>query len=403
MAPLGSSTIRRLRNRILLSEDERREQARNDIPPLPPAPKPAVIAAALPTATARSALFRKLPAELRERVLIEAFGDELVHMHLCLDRPLLRKYRPGGSQAAKVARDKRHAGIPPRYAWDEEAPAYWQWRSSSCHSYCFNHSAWRDNPPRWQDNFMGEDDCVTSGHCSCYSEGDTPRKCFLGITGWLLSCRQAYLEGRDVLYRTNTIRLFGTFMFSQLPVLLPSTILENLTSVSLFWDLGWKQNRRVVRRIGDHPEYFTGWTDFQDLLARLPKTLPRVKNLHLSISAMFFPNVQGQAYGSRSEAVYNLAELLFQHVLAQVMRMPKLADLRLALPKSLYMPWLQERLDVTVEYDEAIWAELPAKWIWQGVDVDKYQDIKERSAIKGFWVFDGVSDLPPHLIPCFGT
>ena len=41
----------------------------------PTSPAPATVAAPVPSATSQSALFERLPAEIRQRILIEAFGD----------------------------------------------------------------------------------------------------------------------------------------------------------------------------------------------------------------------------------------------------------------------------------------------------------------------------------------
>ncbi|OAQ98364.1 hypothetical protein LLEC1_01173 [Akanthomyces lecanii] len=360
MAPLSDS-LRRLRNKVLLSDHDRRQQAIHTVPPLPPSPPAsATVATPIPSATAQSALFQRLPAEIRQRILVEASGDQLVHMHLSLERPLLRRYRSGG-----VSGSPGHAGHPGRYKFDDKA------RPESCIS--------------------GE---------SCGHPG-APETCFLGAAGWLRTCRQAYREGYNVLYRTNTVRLYGTFMFAHLPELLPRPSLESLTLVSLYWDMGWLRAYPRRLRLGDHPEQYSFMEGLEQLLHRLPSTLPNVKCLHLSLQGVFGDGEQWRAYGSRSAVVHQQAEALFRTVLVHVLQLQRLTDFRLALPRSMFMPWLQEVLDITLEFEEAIWAKLPAEWLRRDIPTDLFSSNKRKADLDTFWVLLGISDLPPLTIRCF--
>ncbi len=66
------------------------------------------------------------------------------------------------------------------------------------------------------------------------------------MIGWLLACRQAYAEGIDVLYSTNTFFLESTTLFDALfcpashraaqQLLLPHH-LASITSLELRWEL----------------------------------------------------------------------------------------------------------------------------------------------------------------------
>ncbi|OAA74888.1 hypothetical protein LEL_06876 [Akanthomyces lecanii RCEF 1005] len=393
MAPPLSDSLRRLRNRVLLSEDDRRQQAIHTVPPLPPSPAPATVAAPVPSATSQSALFERLPAEIRQRILIEAFGDQLVHMHLSLERPLLRKYRSHSKSS-----NPGHAGLPGRYKFDDAARPFWRWRSSRCHAHCFHHQSWKCKAPQSSDQFLDRESCISGESCGHLG---APETCFLGATGWLRTCRQAYREGYDVLHRTNTVRLYGTFMFAHLPELLPGLSLESLTLVSLYWDMGWLRAYPRRLRLGDHPEEYNFMEGLEQLIQRLPSTLPNVKCLHLSLQGVFGDGEQWRAYGSRSAVVYRQAEALFRTVLVHVLELPKLTDFRLALPRSMFMPWLQEVLDITLEFEEAIWAKLPAKWLKRDISADLISSSKKKAEVDTFWVLLGISDLPPLTIRCF--
>lgn len=395
MAPLGDS-LRRLRNRVLLSDDARRQQAIHTVPPLPPSPASAMIAAPVSSATARSALFQHLPAEIRQRILVEAFGDQLVHMHLSLERPLLRKYRNGSS--SRSSSSTGHARHPRRYTFDDAARPFWCWRSSRCHAHCFHHESWHSKAPQRSDQFFDRECCVAGESCG---HPGAPETCFVGAAGWLRTCRQAYREGYHVLYQTNTVRLHGTFMFAHLPALLPRRSLESLTRVSLYWDMGWLRAYPRRLRLGDHPEEYSFREGLEQLLPRLVSTLPNVQCLHLSLQGVFGDGEQWSAYGARCAVVHQQAEALLHTVLAHVLQLPELTDFRLALPRSLFMPWIQEVLDVTLEFEEAIWAELPAEWLRRDVPADLVSSDERKAAVDAFWVLLGMSDLPPLTIRCF--
>ncbi|KAJ3490469.1 hypothetical protein NLG97_g5768 [Lecanicillium saksenae] len=393
MAPFGGS-LRWLRSKMM-NEDERRREAIHTVPPLPPCPPSAVVSDPLPSATSRSAFFQRLPAEVRQRVLEAAFGDQTVHIHLALEWPLLRKhrhknnvtrnqetYRDNGHDTALLG----HGWHPGRYAWDPAAQPCWVWRSSSCHSGCFPHESWQCREPEWSGWSIDSDYCVSGEGCGLK---EAPASCGVGAFGWLLACRRAYHEGLPVLYETNTLRVRGTYMFAHLPELLPPRILESLTTVSLCWDLGW---------LSDHPRRLA-------LLARLPATFGGVRRLHLSLQGFLWPEDQGGAYGRRSRPVYERAEQLQCMILAHALRMPGLVDLRVALPRSLFLPWVQEVMDVTAEFVEPAWAEMPAVFVRRDAPPDMLsQGDEDKATMDSFLVLSGVSDLPV-LTPmgCFGT
>lgn len=43
------------------------------------------------------------------------------------------------------------------------------------------------------------------------------------------------------------------------------------------------------------------------------------------------------------------------------------------------MPWLQEVLDITLKFEEAIWAKLPAKWLKRAIPADLISSSKKKS------------------------
>jgi hypothetical protein len=59
----------------------------------------------------------------------------------------------------------------------------------------------------------------------------------VGAMGWLLTCRQAYVEGIDVLYGTNTMHINGAAIVNQLPKFLVPARLATIRAVELVWSL----------------------------------------------------------------------------------------------------------------------------------------------------------------------
>ncbi|CAG9954563.1 unnamed protein product [Clonostachys rosea f. rosea IK726] len=131
-------------------------------------------------------LFTRIPPEIRRRILIQAFGERTLHLDLAFIR--------GGGSSAK-----------------------WRWYSCICHSDQPGlHHAGRLARGRTPCGYHGspyERDqrnplaCPRSDPTLSAHAGPCPDNCRVGASGWLLTCRQANLEGLEVLYGTNTIHI----------------------------------------------------------------------------------------------------------------------------------------------------------------------------------------------------
>lgn len=112
------------------------------------------------------AFFAKLPPELRQQIYIAAFGGRTIHIDLRFDHP----ETPGPA----------HARLDPERQRDRTVLPAWIWWSSVCHR----------NPV-----FEACEDQCRGGslpHTACFLyPGNMPEKCFIGVMGWLLTCRQA--------------------------------------------------------------------------------------------------------------------------------------------------------------------------------------------------------------------
>ncbi|CAH0021164.1 unnamed protein product [Clonostachys rhizophaga] len=199
-------------------------------------------------ATAQSSFFQKLPFKIRRRVLVEAFGGHTIHMDLSFDhpeRPLDKAYFDGSiKHLSNHGNYNRETGLEgqqetQRYKVDSSLPKRWIWRSSDCHrnrpwdSRSDEHNKYKDRAVN-----ASEDRCRfggVEGHFCQLWPGERPHKCFVGAMGWLLSCRQAYCEGVDVLYGTNTIHTASKQMLLHLDKLLLPQSLSKIRSVELVW------------------------------------------------------------------------------------------------------------------------------------------------------------------------
>lgn len=134
---------------------------------LTPSPSDETLIQVASDATAKSPFFQWVPLELRRMIYIAAFGKRTVHMDLKFDHPEL----PGPAHA-RLNPDRMN----PR---DRTAAAEWRWWSSVCHRHPMVEG--------WMDQ------CRTGmSFTACFLyPGEIPDKCFLGVMGWLLTCRQA--------------------------------------------------------------------------------------------------------------------------------------------------------------------------------------------------------------------
>jgi hypothetical protein len=117
-----------------------------------------------PKALFQESAWFKLPPYIRRDILRLAFGDRRVHMGLSYQS----RYEPDQNTEASDAEDSKS----------------WQWFGSICHRPVLG------NQPPAPMTCGGNDYGPWSDSCK---SGD-PFQGFIGITGWLLSCRQKYVQ-----------------------------------------------------------------------------------------------------------------------------------------------------------------------------------------------------------------
>lgn len=172
----------------------------NRLPVLPnPQPRPITppssVSEDLPSKSAITrnvGAFARLPFELRQRILVEAFGEQTIHIDLVYGRPR-EEDKPQGGASNKY----HHLRRAPRPSKEEQRssalykfkPKRWRWYSSVCHSVApFEIQPWSRMDEPSNDACAATSDILH--HCSWWP-GEAPHKCQIGIIGWLLTCRQA--------------------------------------------------------------------------------------------------------------------------------------------------------------------------------------------------------------------
>ncbi|ATY63714.1 hypothetical protein A9K55_008046 [Cordyceps militaris] len=353
-----------------------------------------------PDATVNSALFQRLPAEIRIQILTAAFGERTLHMDLLLSYPPWR--------SKPVAHDRAvpgHAGlfVEPSRAGDGKyypvldttARQAWLWHGSVCHR----------NPPG-TDPSNGhtvqpcQDQCrsgITPDNTCNLWPGIGPDKCRIGAMGWLLSCRQAYLEGIDILYGTNTIHTASKALILNADRLLLPQRVAAITSLEVLWDFGpyppWADSfpSKTKELLGA----------FEDMLRAVLSSFRGLKVLYISVQWTGRDPlvVDPGKVGSGSEDI--VEQLLMRRVDALVRQLPaRVADFAFAVPSSIYAEQCQiarETPGRTVEH------------VSDGATYERFwRPVGKSIAHAGYWVRLGQKDmrisqhsmmldsLPPH-------
>ncbi|CAK7201160.1 hypothetical protein SEUCBS139899_003863 [Sporothrix eucalyptigena] len=257
-----------------------------------------------------SPFFGRLPFEIRRRILVYVFGDQTVHMHLRLERIPRRRPRReppmvtfGMFNTTKphggVTADLDHMGLWSDFLLASSDAARggprgwrWQWWGCVCH---------RSMPTRRIGEIHGlwDDKCLLgeAEYCDMYGR-IYPDRCMIGCMGWLLASRQAYTEGIDVLYGTNTICIMSDRFFDALlrsasitspdigpvpqPTLLPLSHLAHITRLELAWEWALFENPALTQ------QQTAQRAAFQDSLARLPRTFPNLVAFYVSFSRKLY-------------------------------------------------------------------------------------------------------------------
>jgi hypothetical protein len=152
-----------------------------------------------------SASWFKVPPNIRRDILRLAFGDARLHMYMEYGYP----------DVPRDAESKYHCNIvvgPGENSQEEfrlvdkSQSTSWHWWGSRCHRY-FPIST-EEMGPMTRKGSKGpwEDYCRDGGNdkvCKVWRKMEGPLACQVGIMGWLLSCRQKYIESNPSHHLTD--------------------------------------------------------------------------------------------------------------------------------------------------------------------------------------------------------
>ncbi|KAF5021618.1 hypothetical protein F66182_6318 [Fusarium sp. NRRL 66182] len=207
---------------------------------------------------------------------------------------------------------------------DESQPEDWQWWSSVCHrlppSLLLGPMTNGGLAGPWADYCrQGK-----AEYCRDWRTNGEASFCYIGIMGWLLSCRQNYAETIDILYSTNTLVMTGEHMLTNLPRLLVSQRLEQINSLEITWLL----KSRFASAFTPHDDLD------EDHLGMIFKVLSSSHFLALQHLYISFEE-SDQAWLSM-QGMDEYLEVMLKHMDAFAQRMAHLYECAFALPDDFF-------------------------------------------------------------------
>lgn len=96
------------------------------------------------------------------------------------------------------------------------------------------------------------------------------------------------IEGLDILYSTNRFHISGLPLIMHIPRLLPAQAVSDIQSVEMCWDLDQVAQPPVTDQDISADPRFHGWRMFLSLIDQVPKSLPHLRYLHLTLRGIWF-------------------------------------------------------------------------------------------------------------------
>ncbi|KAI6780715.1 uncharacterized protein J7T54_001219 [Emericellopsis cladophorae] len=257
-----------------------------EVLPFLPDPRPRCITpppSAAPPRQEQCLFFRKLPPEIRIQIYNHAFGNQTLHMDLEYTWP----DKPRSRVADENGGTRRHCAIAPNANFpayrklDSKQPRAWRWWGSVCHREPPPHKLsvihrWDEEPAPWVDNCRNG----RVKYCAAWG-GAWPERCQTGVMGWLLSCRLAYVEAIDILYRQNTLHIDSHAIFENLDQLFLAQRLSCISSLEI------KYNTNILTESWGLYPYMEAVCGIQRLFRALTSQLPSLRTLHLTITSVY--------------------------------------------------------------------------------------------------------------------
>ncbi|KAL4947316.1 hypothetical protein BDW69DRAFT_119004 [Aspergillus filifer] len=346
-------------------------------PPCPPlSAKPC-----LSSATAKSAFFQRLPSEIRRCILLEAFGGRIIHFDFRL------MYPRNESRLAQVSYCPCFGDESISLGRDTAKPLQWEW----CNTVCNRETIDTDCIPTEHD-FLNKWYRYRKPWLPLYQSlpDHMHDECTIGALGWLQTCRQAYIEGFEVLYSTNRLRIDEENLVRWLPNLLLSRQRAMIRSVQLAPMIALWPPHEQPEDAHDHNAQFGIYCDLRKptlMLEALPKVLPHLQSLHISFGGHFeLSNLQKMPQSEYHEWLILASEEVFDLVDATVMKLSqnRLSHCRVYIPSNLFdMRKTMEQLHTGTSF----WRSLPG--VYERETLSPCDKKLDRHQLEGYWICRG--------------
>lgn len=144
-----------------------------------------------PESRPKDGFFDILPAEIRRQIMMEAFGDNIIHVDLAYRYP----YRTDFSRGMQQQHTENMMYDNCQRRGDKSlGEKEWRWSSSICHHFPpESNPVWMSHGRRALKTAASSVSC-SNGFSDCHKwSGSWPSKCHVGVMGWLLTCKQAWV------------------------------------------------------------------------------------------------------------------------------------------------------------------------------------------------------------------
>ncbi|CAG9940960.1 unnamed protein product [Clonostachys rosea f. rosea IK726] len=296
-------------------------------------------------------LFTHIPTEIRHQILIHAFGGRTIHLDL----------------------DFEHL---------ESGIGELRWSSCVCHSS----KPGLPHKLRYEDNFFKPQGRIRTAEkrnpldCPGILNESLSQPCpssdefNVGASGWLLSCRQAYAEGIEVLYHTNTIHIDSEILLKGIQDILPPEKLDLISSLEI--------------TMNSHDAYMDSFTGVcRDATPNSPFIpFPSLLQLHIMNP--------GNAHGAYFIVPYCVDRLLERAVLPTTVVTASNNTWRNFSNFDLHLLESQGQ-----EKTQMKWADIGGLVCWREIPVDeKVATTEDASARRGYWwhVPEDLVDFSDH-------